>query len=240
MNYDKYHIYYINLKNRISRNEKMVKLLEENFNIEYERIEAINGNDLNISNLIEENVVGNNHYNLRRGVIGCSLSHISSWKKFLNSSYEYGIFFEDDIDINKKYFNDVFDKVINFIPNIIFDWCYLSFNSLGNLKAYEGCEINDYLYIPNELSYGCQAYILSKTGVSKLIKYYDKVKIYHPVDFTYRIKYDYNRFFNEEFNFIAVKPDFKYYNFEYTTYQYSKEFCIYAVDFNDSDTSKIK
>lgn len=88
-----FQIYYINLKKRTDRNEKMIKKLKyfRQFKIGYERIDAIDGNDININKLIFRGILSSN-CKLRRGEIGCSLSHIKAWKTFLLSKFNFGIF----------------------------------------------------------------------------------------------------------------------------------------------------
>lgn len=72
-----------------------------------ERISAVNGSDLSEEEI--NSVLDAKSYKsyLRRlpkkGTIGCSLSHIKTWEKFLESNYEFAIIFEDDVsfDANK-------------------------------------------------------------------------------------------------------------------------------------------
>ncbi len=241
-----YHMYYINLENRNDRNLNMIEFLKnfEKFNIGFTRINAYDGNKLDIDNLVNTGLLNLNvETPLRKGQIGCALSHFECWKTFSNSNNNYGIFFEDDIVISQPYFNEIIPKVLESIPNMNFDLCFLSFNSLGGLNFYQGKIINDLFYKMDSLPSGAHAYILSRDGCKKIQAYYNKVKLWHPLDFFYRIQHDYPRLFGEDFNFISVKPDFLYHNnFDKNNfvYQHGKEFPIYAKDFSDSDTSKIK
>jgi len=248
-----FYIYYINMNNRQDRDNSMKILLKtfDQFNINYERIEAIDGRDLDINELISNNVVNNDYMktnykrDFKRGEVGCVLSHIKSWKKFLESDYKYGIFFEDDIEINKEYFDIIFPNILTELPEHNFDWCYLGMNGLGFVNDYYKKIISKYFYETESISYGCHAYILSREGANKILKYYDKVKIYHPLDFNFRVINDYPINFNEKFNFIMVKPDFLYYkddsyNKENVIWKRGREFIIYSKDWSDSDTSKIK
>jgi GR25 family glycosyltransferase involved in LPS biosynthesis len=241
-----YNIYYINLTRRLDRNKQMVDLLENNFkkpfNINYERIDAVDGLNLNIQELVNSNIIIQKppEYILKRGQIGCSLSHINAWNLFIKSNYNYGIFFEDDIEINKQFFDETFSNTLSELEKITFDWCYLS---MGRSDTYDGIKLNKYLYIPSYVGYGTYAYILSKEGANKLLKYYNTVKIYHPVDFAYRVRHDYPKIFNEPFKYISVYPDFLYYNYinyDKTINKYGKDYIIYTKNIGDSDTARIK
>ena len=79
-------IYYINLKKDIERNSFIKKNLDE-LNIKYERIEAINGNDINIEK--KYTVINTDDFIATNGQIGCYLSHIKCYEKFIESKYEY-------------------------------------------------------------------------------------------------------------------------------------------------------
>lgn len=243
-----FHIYYINLTSRPDRNDNMLKVLQnfKKFNIEFERINAIDGNSININELTRIGIIDieSNNFNrpLKRGEIACTLSHMESWRRFLYSTYNYGIFFEDDILISQPYFDNIMEKVIDLIPKTIFDWCYLSFNSLGELDVYEGLDIKNVFYRVITPGYGTHAYILNKYGCKKILNYYQQQKIFHPLDFMHVFKSEYKKIFNQPFEIISVKPDFYYYKtFNKDTFVYNKgkEFPIYVNDFADSDTSNI-
>ncbi len=243
-----FHIYYINLQSRPDRNKNMQYVLQNfnKFNIDYERINAIDGYDLNLDELIHNDIIDYKtdklERPLKRGEIACTLSHIDAWKIFLNSTYNYGIFLEDDILISQPYFDEIMGKVLELIPKTIFDWCYLSFNSLEALNTYEGPDIKNVFYRVISPGYGTHAYILNKYGCKKILNYYQQQKISHPLDFMHIIKSEYKKIFNQPFEIISVKPDFHYYktfNKDNFVYNKGKEFPIYVNDFADSDTSKI-
>jgi GR25 family glycosyltransferase involved in LPS biosynthesis len=128
------------------------------------------------------------------------------------------------------------------VSKVLFDWCYLSFNSLGGLATYEGPDIKKIFFKVIYTGYGTHAYILSKKGCKKILKYYEQEKIYHPLDSMDKIKSDYKNIFKLPFNIISVKPDFNYYNTlnkNNFVYNNGKEFPFYVNDFADSDTTKI-
>jgi GR25 family glycosyltransferase involved in LPS biosynthesis len=106
------------------------------------------------------------------------IGHIDMIKKFLNSDYEFGIFCEDDIYINKE--------LINHLPNICDDFKKLNLDILllGYLLSFK---INDYnphfklLHNNNNLSYytyndelwGTQMYMYSKKQAKYIVEKYN-------------------------------------------------------------------
>ena len=96
-------IYYINLKKREDRNNKILKELELIKDIPIKRINAIDKDDLNREKLIKEKYI-NDKSTLRMGQIACILSHMKTWEEFINSDYDYCIILEDDIKINKYFY----------------------------------------------------------------------------------------------------------------------------------------
>lgn len=249
-------IYYINLEGRKDRNINMINLLKnfEKYNIDYERIDAINGKNINLEELIETGILYKDYNNvypgLKRGQIGCILSHIKAWKTFLNSEEEFGIFFEDDIEVNKAYFDEIMPKLITDLPSINFTICFLSQNicvSKIEERNYFGESINEYLYRVYGHGYGGHSYILNKKSAEILIKYYQKNKIMRPLDIYHIVVIEIKRILNYNCLLMCVKPLFLYYNFtiEYFKKTYSprtigQEFLFYQKDTSDTDTFRIK
>lgn len=92
----KYHIFYINLKHREDRKEKILKEIQKlnqvkNCSFHTTRINAIKDTE---------------------GAIGCGKSHIKALKQAKQENLPYVIIIEDDIDIKEKELNTVF-KLLN-------------------------------------------------------------------------------------------------------------------------------
>src|ERR1700747_2499807 len=112
MNLD-YNIFYINLDERIDRNEHMQKQFSKQ-NINAIRYSAFKPN-LNLPK-----------YNLKASALGCFLSHYNIIKQAIkNNDQKLLIIFEDDIIILDK-FNDRLQSVLLNLPED-WDFCYLSF-----------------------------------------------------------------------------------------------------------------
>ena len=80
------------------------------------RVSAVDGNSLDDSTL--KSVVNIKAFRYfrgyypKKGSIGCSLSHIEAWKKFLDSDFEYALIFEDDADFNPAELSKVVDELM--------------------------------------------------------------------------------------------------------------------------------
>lgn len=183
-------IYYINLKKDIKRNSHMISILNE-LNINFERIEGINGYDINLNK--KYTVIHTDKFPMTRGQYGCYLSHIKCYKKFIESKYKYLIILEDDVILNKNFKESIiylFNNYSKFLSNI--DFLYLSRSNTFKEYQYkirENYYNDDFIYSPETCGYGFFSYFLTKNGASKLLNiinkakiHYDKINIFVPVD----------------------------------------------------------
>jgi GR25 family glycosyltransferase involved in LPS biosynthesis len=114
-------IFYINLERSRNRNKNMINLLK-NLNVNYERFNAIDGNELDINSInfesdylkkkfIEFINISNNYE------IACTLSHLSLLLKLSVENGEYFLILEDDVNFNNfRYIDFNFKKIINDAP----------------------------------------------------------------------------------------------------------------------------
>jgi len=113
-----------------------------------------------------------NHADLTEGSIGCYLSHLKCWKKFLKESKsqdDYCLILEDDSSVPKNLF-EITNKIIK---EINAEWGAIL---LGWMATSEYLPFNEDLLIPgsHQLSH---AYLLSNFGVKKLLEIHDKIEI---------------------------------------------------------------
>ena len=117
-----------------------------------------------------------------KSAIGCGLSHLYVWKKFLKSKKEMCIVFEDDIVYNKDIYNEI-NNVIKSVPTD-FDILYLGsisgsiLNTILYSVSNKKKNVNKNISVP-ELALGTHAYIISKKGAKKIIN----LKIFQHIDF---------------------------------------------------------
>lgn len=124
--------------------------------------------------------------------IGCSISHISVWKTFLQSNKQYAVIFEDDIIFNSKNLKSDISFYLSNTPTD-FDLLYLGcfgsdpnntfFNTTMNLLNISSnfSQINDYIIKPR-VALALHAYVISRSGAEKLINLLYG-KIYNHIDF---------------------------------------------------------
>ena len=95
--------YIINLERSRDRYD-YVKNSVADIGFEVQRIEAVDGTTLSqekIDKLVDIKSYKSFLGHLpKKGTIGCSLSHIKTWEKFLESDFEFALIFEDDVSFN--------------------------------------------------------------------------------------------------------------------------------------------
>lgn len=187
-------IYTINLE--IRKDRKMACIRHANtFRFEQEFIKAVDGDTLNIPELLEEKII-DDHFldpggvNCTKGTYGCSLSHIKAWKKAYDDGAEVALFLEDDYVISP--FVDVSyitRDMKNYIMNC--DWDILF---LGKNKRYvTGDTVNslmvktteDWLSKPlktrrvkeNIDYWGAHAYLVRRDAIKYLIDNYTPINM---------------------------------------------------------------
>ena len=128
INIDEFIIYYINLDRSVKRKENVEKLLKEN-DLIGNRISAVDGKKIDIDDAkykkyFKKSKTAYNHYKddydtdkKHIGHFGCFLSHMKTYKKFLETNYKYAIIFEDDMEIDN--FKNKLNKSIKNVPS---DW----------------------------------------------------------------------------------------------------------------------
>ena len=109
-------VYVINLKKETKRRENIINELKKQNLIDFEIIEAINGEKIeksNLDQLISKNNKFINPTNTHMNVpeICCALSHINVYKKFLQTDKEYALIFEDDA----VFLDEFSEKLQNFV-----------------------------------------------------------------------------------------------------------------------------
>jgi len=136
---------------------------------------AVVGKDLNLINFVspkgytqillsEKTNTRARHYELTRGAVGCYLSHLSIYKKIVESNVNYGIIFEDDSIIA----SDFYKRMLYGFSVIPSDWDIILLGVIC-LK----CDIlKDYIKINR--FWGTHGYIIKKDSAVKVLSYLDK------------------------------------------------------------------
>ena len=112
------------------------------------------------------------HESLLEGAVGCYLSHLKCWRRFLEESTskdDYCLIFEDDSSIPKN----LIKTTSNIVNKINAKWGMIL---LGWHATAKYLPFNKDLLIPKEF-WCLHAYILSNFGARKLLEIHDKIEI---------------------------------------------------------------
>ena len=172
----------INLKKREDR--KMIiydQIIKENI-ANYEFFEAINGQELLLSNNLFK-LFERNNFLYRKGIIGCALSHITLWEKLINDNRNnYYVIFEDDIKLTSN-FKEKLDYCLLQFEKEDMEYLYLG-DFYSNKKLNEDISLlktEPFTYNANGLG-GAFAYIISKKAALKIINYFKNTSIKCAID----------------------------------------------------------
>lgn len=109
------------------------------------------------------------HACLTPGAIGCYLSHLNCWKKFLNSKKgNYCLILEDDSSLPKN----LLPSMRKIVKNMQDKWGIIL---LGWIATEKHEPYNNFLHKVNKFAL-CHAYLLSTFGAKKLLKIHSKIE----------------------------------------------------------------
>jgi len=135
-------VYLVSLDKDVERRNNILSKI----NVDY--IYAVDGRKLNLDSLQIENK------NLKKGEIGCYMSHVHLLYKSLESSKNNILVLEDDVEISKN----TFSKIQNAIKNAPKDFEIL-------FLGYNYHENHDYESVSNV--YGAHGYIINNKNITK-------------------------------------------------------------------------
>lgn len=164
-------ILYINLNRAIDRKNKIEKILAEN-NLNYKRIEAIDGNILNYTELKQQ-------YNFRKmsvNEVACVLSHIKAIQYAWDNNYNEVLIMEDDCSFEYIPYKGISIKNLS---NTNIDWEIIQLGIICDENIY-----NSFIemFSKNMLlkscyySLGAVAYLINKKGMEKILNYFSQTK----------------------------------------------------------------
>lgn len=173
----------LNLKKRPERWEAWVQEAEKNKLENYSRWEAIDGSLVTITPEIQQ-LFKDNDFNMRRGVMGCALSHLNIWLHIVEEKLPALIVFEDDARFNETFC----------LPDLPRGWDIFYFGGPSLKGVYPpGIPFNEKVIIPKldpDLYFTTIAYMLSFSGACKLLDRLDKVGFNRAVDWFMRDTFD--------------------------------------------------
>jgi hypothetical protein len=124
-------IYFINLdrsKNRLN----LIQKYAQDANLKITRFPGFDGENLNFNHLFENNIFTDFIFKSKKGMIGCTYSHIKLWEKIMQSNDQYILILEDDVIIPKDFWFQ-FKRFFNQIPKN-WDLIYLGASNIKGKK----------------------------------------------------------------------------------------------------------
>lgn len=179
--------YIINLDRREDRWNKFVKDNDSFLKfLKYERYSAVDGKLIKNSCQLQQ-IFETNDYNMRRGMVGCLLSHVKLYTELINSSYEFFIILEDDIECTPD-----FENKYNNILKQTSDWDIIFLGHHIRDKEKQKDELNRDIMpiITKRNTYwsflhslgGTGGYMITKTGATKLLDFINKTGATNGID----------------------------------------------------------
>jgi glycosyl transferase family 25 len=144
---------------------------------------AIDGLIANKNLLLKQHMITPKMYEkLRPGAIGCAMSHVTLWKRLVESGEPYMVVLEDDLTLEDNFNQEIYLFLKHVPDDFDIAQIYLSKNK-AITDSSQNQVVNKYVktgYPQN----GTVAYIVSRKGAIKLLEYC--VPIYHAVDIMIR------------------------------------------------------
>ena len=181
-------IFVINLDKDFDKKDYMLELEKKN-NLKFNFIEAVFGKELSKEELDKAycpqkalNALGRE---LSLGEIGCSLSHISIYKKMIEENIPLAIILEDDIEIKENFL-----ELLSKINSIKLKWDVLllgyysrvlderksRFKIFNQIRLFKNTNVVKLV----EIGYGAHGYAITKKGAELLIE--NAIPISKPID----------------------------------------------------------
>jgi glycosyl transferase family 25 len=181
---------YINLDDALERRRNLECQFEK-YNIRAERLDAIRWSllDENTKSLYYSAELNHKQYHssLVDGEKGCYASHITAWKKFLDSEYSYMVVLEDDVRLAPE-----FSMVIEAVVDLEISWDMVKLIGRENEKVSsskrlcDGFELIDYSRLPSYTA----GYVLSRNGAKKMLE--NRLPFGRPIDVDLRFWWENN------------------------------------------------
>jgi GR25 family glycosyltransferase involved in LPS biosynthesis len=154
--------------------------------LEWRRWSAVDGNRL-ISTPRLQRIFNNNNYNMRRGMVGCALSHLQLIISLATKSEGIYIILEDDITLVPE-FKKKLQIILDQIRDTDWDMCYL-----GHHVWNKSVEHHDPVKIPvatkwdmkrsfSESMGGTGGYMINRNGAVKLLKFIENNGVTNGID----------------------------------------------------------
>jgi GR25 family glycosyltransferase involved in LPS biosynthesis len=177
-----YLIHLINLDRRPDRLENFIKT-NKHSELQLNRFSAIDGNVLKPTLQIQQ-IFEYNDYNMRRGMVGCALSHIKLWLELLQDDQaDFYLILEDDAVLCEK-FSEKFNKLIYECPK---DWEIVFLGNHTRKENYDRHTQSPFtrknrIESLRDSVGGTFGYIINKSGAKKVLEFINKYSMVNCID----------------------------------------------------------
>ena len=179
------HTYYINLKHSTDRRGRIEHEIRK-AKLSATRIDAVYGPALKKEDITPWTTKTCGQYCNRR-LIGCALSHIKTWKTFLQSEHQTALILEDDAIINStdlekdlKALSVPSDYDVIVLGSCInLDKTILSLFVLGRIQRQDVVKKG---IIQPGFILGTHGYMINRKAAERMVQYFEQNKIYMHVD----------------------------------------------------------
>ena len=143
-------IYVINLKRR---EDRKIKLIKDNPEVDFTFIEAVDGKDINVDELIKQKVISTSFFDptgmVTPGIFACALSHKKAWDQALKDGVTNALFLEDDIFFTTAFIQngrltDTYRKILKELNQ--HNWDIVQYGKKSPTS--QGIEISENFVIP--------------------------------------------------------------------------------------------
>ncbi len=174
----KWKICLINLERSTDRLAACASQLDS-YGLPFDRIEAVNGDTLDVSTINELYNFGDSSYHkhMTRGELGCYLSHVRAWQAIVDEQLDYAVILEDDILLQ-----DDIQQGLEAITYIQQPWDVIKLaEAPAKRKAVHQIPASDFSLITyNKVPSRTCAQAVSLSGARKLLG--TSIKINRPID----------------------------------------------------------
>jgi GR25 family glycosyltransferase involved in LPS biosynthesis len=183
-------VYLINLKRRFDRLQSFFTNNKNQPLPPLKIVYGFDGKNMKPTHKIQKAFITGD-YNYRSGIIGCAMSHIHIWKRFLETSEKYAVVLEDDIVL----FKDFNKKLVHLLHSFdsqskTFEIVFLHFNPYrpDQKKQYfnqDKLPVAEQWDVQQSMSNNMgstAAYIISRSGAKNMLRHIEQYGVYNAID----------------------------------------------------------
>lgn len=175
---EEFKIYIVNLKKDEKRRENIIREVKKQNLANYEIVDAVDGNELNQNELNNATFKNKRHLNpwnskMSPSQIGCALSHIKIYEKFIKTEFEVALILEDDAIFVRDFTNNLKQLILKnfkFRKQIVLLSELKEFHS----KALDSADNYEIVNVSN--AFFTHAYMINKEAARSIISFNYPVK----------------------------------------------------------------